>query len=247
MKRFPRSVRMRVLWRSLSIQATWNYRTLIGSGFAYALLPALRFVYRDRPADLQAAVLRHTELFNSHPYLSPLALGSVSVLEDNEPPEVVARFKSAVRGSLGTLGDRLVWAGWRPVCALLALLLFMLGAPWWVVLLAFFGIYNAGHVALRYWAWRFGFVHGKHVGEELRHTPVQKVQRSLDFAGALLVGVLLPLAIARPALPGWGGALFTVALAIAALLGLKFGGRVRTPVALVLAVATLLAMLVSAI
>jgi PTS system mannose-specific IID component len=133
------------------------------------------------------------------------------------------------------------------VCALFALLLAMLGAAWWSVLLAFLLLYNAGHVALRFWAFRFGFAHGKHVGEELRRTPVQSVQRALDAGGALLVGALLPLAIARPVLPGWSGALWTVALAVAALLGLRFGGRVRTPVALVLAIATLLAMLVSAL
>lgn len=236
-----------MLWRSFSIQGSWNYRSLIGSGFAYALLPALRYLYRDRPAELQAAVLRHTELFNSHPYLAPLALGSVSVLEQTERPEVVSRFKAAVRGSLGTLGDRLVWAGWRPVCVLFALLLTVLGAVWWSVLLAFLLVYNAGHLALRLWAFRFGFAHGKQVGEQLRKTPVQSVQRTLDAAGALLVGALLPLVIARPALPGWSGALWTVALAVAALLGLRFGGRVRTPVALVLAVATLLAILVSAL
>jgi PTS system mannose-specific IID component len=246
-KRFPARVLTSVLWRSLLVQGSWNYRSLIGNGFAYALLPVLRFLYRDRPAELAAAVKRHTELFNSHPYLSPLALGAVSTLEDVERPEVVARFKAAVRGSLGTLGDRLVWAGWRPVCALLALLLWALGAPWWVVVFTFLAIYNAGHVALRWWSFRFGFRHGKHVGEELRKTPVQKAQHALDFAGALLVGLLLPLLIARPALPGWGGAIFVAALVVAAILGLRFGGRVRTPVALVLSFATILAMLVSAL
>jgi PTS system mannose-specific IID component len=245
--RFPRAVLAKVLWRSLFVQGSWNYRTLIGSGFAYALLPLLRHIYRERPQELQAAVARHTELFNSHPYLAPMALGAVGVLEDNERPEVVTRFKSAVRGSLGTLGDRLVWAGWRPVCALFALLLVAVGAPWWVAVLAFLLIYNAGHLALRVWALRFGLAHGKQVGEQLRRTPVQKAQRTLDFAGALLVGALLPLMIARPALPGWGGALWIAALVVAAMLGLKFGGRVRTPVAIVLAIATLLALLVSAL
>jgi mannose PTS system EIID component len=243
--RFPKRVLASVLWRSLAVQGSWNYRTLIGNGFAYALLPMLRHIYKDRPAELPRALARHTDLFNSHPYLSPMALGAVSVLEDVERPEVVARFKSAVRGSLGTLGDRLVWAGWRPVCALLALLLAALEAPWWVVLIAFLGIYNAGHMALRLWSLRFGVAHGKLVGEELRKTPVQKAQRSMDFVGAMLVGTLLPLMIARPALPGWGGTAWILALVSAALLGLKFGGLVRAPVALVLAIATLLALLVS--
>jgi mannose PTS system EIID component len=244
---FPRSVLLRVLLRSLLIQGSWNYRSLIGNGFAYAMLPVLRFLYRDRPAELQAAVQRHCELFNSHPYLSPLALGAVSVLEDAERPEVVARFKSAVRGSLGTLGDRLVWAGWRPVCALFALLLVVVNVPWWVAVFAFLLIYNSGHFALRWWSFRFGLTHGKHVGEELRKKPVQKVQHWLDFAGAALVGALLPLMVARPAFPGWGGALWELALITAAVLGLRFGGRVRTPVALLLAVATIIALLVSTI
>jgi mannose/fructose/N-acetylgalactosamine-specific phosphotransferase system component IID len=245
--RFPKLVIARVLIRSLSVQGSWNYRSLIGTGFAYALMPVLRSIYRDRPAELQAAVRRHAELFNSHPYLAPLALGAVATMENDERPDVVARFKAAVRGSLGTLGDRLVWAGWRPVCALLALLLVALGADWWVAVVAFLVVYNAGHFWLRWWSFRFGLAHGKHVGEELRRIPVQKVQRTLDFAGAMLVGALLPLVIVRPALPGWGGALWTAALVIAALLGLRFGGRVRTPVALVLSIATLLALLVSAV
>ncbi len=245
MKRFPRTVLTSVLWRSLLVQGSWNYRSLIGNGFAYALLPVLRFIYHDRPAELAAAVKRHTELFNSHPYLSPLALGAVSTLEDTESPDVVARFKAAVRGSLGTLGDRLVWAGWRPVCALLALLLVALGAVWWVVVAAFLLIYNAGHFALRFWSFRFGFRHGKHVGEELRKTPVQKTQHTLDAAGAFLIGILLPLSIAHPALPGLGGAFFLAALVVAALLGIRYGGRVRTPVALVLSLATVVALLAS--
>lgn len=247
MRTFPHSVVARVLLRSLLIQGSWNYRSLIGNGFAYAILPALRYIYRGRPAELQAAVTRHTELFNSHPYLSPLALGAVSVLEDVEAPEVVARFKSAVRGSLGTLGDRLVWSGWRPVCALFALLLVALGASWWIALLAFLVIYNTGHFALRWSSFRFGLMYGKQVGEQLRKKPVQKAQHALDFAGALLIGVLLPLMIARPVFPGWGGAFWTAALALAAVLGLRFGGRVRTPVALVLSIATIIALLVSAL
>lgn len=247
MRGFPRTVLLHVFLRSLLIQGSWNYRSLIGNGFAYAILPVLRVIYRDRPAELQASVARHSELFNSHPYLSPLALGAVSVLEDVERPEVIGRFKSAVRGSLGTLGDRLVWSGWRPVCALFALLLAALATPWWFVLIAFLVIYNAGHFALRWWSFRFGLTHGKHVGEELRKKPVQRAQRMLDFTGALMVGALLPLMIARPAFPGWGGAFWTVALSFGAILGMRYGVRVRTPVAVVLSLATILALLVSAL
>ena len=244
MTRYSRGVLARVFLRSFAIQGSWNYRSLIGSGFGYALLPVLRTLYRE-PAELRNAVRRHTELFNSHPYLSPLALGAVAVLEAEESPEVVGRFKAAVRGSLGTLGDRLVWSGWRPLCALAALIIAALGAPWWASVAAYFVVYNIGHIGLRVYAFKLGLTHGKRVGEELRHSPLQRAHSWLDVAGATLVGVLLPLTVSRPIFPGWGGAFWTLALIGAAALGLIFGGRVRTPVALVLAGATVVALLVS--
>ncbi|MGH7481021.1 MAG: PTS system mannose/fructose/sorbose family transporter subunit IID, partial [Longimicrobiales bacterium] len=135
-----------ILLRSLMIQASWNYRTLLGTGFAFALLPVLRRLYGDGEP-LDRAVRRHAALFNSHPYLSPMALGAVARLEaDGEPEAVIERFKNAVRGSLGTLGDRLIWAGWRPVCLLAALTLFAAGLDGWVAALVFLGLYNAGHI-----------------------------------------------------------------------------------------------------
>lgn len=247
MKRYPRAVLASVLLRSFAIQGSWNYRSLIGSGFAFALLPVLRVLYGNDPAKLRAAVQRHTELFNSHPYLSPLALGAVAILESEEPPEVVSRFKAAVRGSLGTLGDRLIWSGWRPVCALAALTLAALGAPWWASVATYLVCYNIGHLLLRLYSFRLGFQYAKRVGEELKRSPLHNANAPLDVAGALLVGIMLPLTVARPIFPGWGGALWTVALIGAAALGLVFGGRVRTPVALVLAGATVVALFVSVV
>ena len=247
MTNYSRTVLAQVWLRSFTIQGSWNYRSLIGSGFAFALLPVLRVLYRDDREKLHAAVQRHTELFNSHPYLSPLALGAVAVLEAEEQPEVVSRFKAAVRGSLGTLGDQLVWAGWRPVCALAALTIAALGGKWWASLLTYLVCYNVGHIALRVYAFKLGLHHGKRVGEELKRSPLNRMHSWLDVAGALLVGVMLPLTVARPIFPGWGGALWSVALIGAAVLGLVFGGRVRTPVAMVLAGATVVALLVSAL
>lgn len=246
MRNFSRGVLTRVLLRSFAIQGSWNYRSLIASGFTYALLPALRVLYRDEPQRLHDAVRRHhTELFNSHPYLSPLALGAVAVLEVEESSETVSRFKAAVRGSLGTLGDRLIWSGWRPVCALAALTLASLGAAWWACVGVYFVVYNVGHIGLRLYSFRLGLDHGKRVGEQLKKSSLQKANSWLDVTGALLVGFMLPLIVSSPVFPGWGGTFWTAALIGGAVLGLVFGGRVRTPVALVLAAATVVALLVS--
>jgi PTS system mannose-specific IID component len=221
--------------RSLAIQGSWNYRTLIGTGFAFALMPALRAIYAGRPVELEDAIDRHRQLFNSHPYLVGVALGAVARLEvEGVEPGTIDRFKSAVRGSLGGLGDGLIWAGWRPLWAMIALLLLMLGAAWWVVVLVFLVGYNVGTLALRGWGFHIGYHHGREVARQLRRAHVANLQDRLADAGAVAIGVLLPmLVVASPAgdLPG----LPWLALAVGgALLGIRFGNNVRATVVLVL-------------
>ncbi|MGH7551559.1 MAG: PTS system mannose/fructose/sorbose family transporter subunit IID, partial [Longimicrobiales bacterium] len=175
-----RRARLEMFARSFAIQGSWNYRTLIGNGFAFALLPALREIFRGRPADFHAAVERHTRIFNSHPYLVGLALGAVARLEaEGATPAVVDRFKSAVRGSLGSLGDRLIWAGLRPATGLLALALLFAGLPWWLAVLVFLSVYNIGHVALRIWGFQLGFRYGKSVGEHVSRSHLAEAQAGI--------------------------------------------------------------------
>ncbi len=104
MSTLSRRTRLALFLRSFSVQGSWNYQTLIGTGFAFLLLPALRRVYRGEEEALREAVARHSELFNSHPYLVTVAAGAVARLEEERtPPEVIRRFKSALRGCLGSL------------------------------------------------------------------------------------------------------------------------------------------------
>jgi PTS system mannose-specific IID component len=224
-------VRLAMFARSFAIQGSWNFRTLIGTGFAFALLPALRARMPGSPQDVDAAAIRHTELFNSHPYLVGVALGAVCRSEDETTdPRVVERFKSALRGSLGGMGDSLIWAGLRPMCALLGIALVFAGTPWWVGPLVFLVAYNIGHVALRVWGFRIGFRHGLHVGERLKRSRLNDTQQNLTRAGAFVLGLALPLMLARDAAAplGWP---WVVTGAILVVLGLRFGAALRTPIA----------------
>jgi len=233
------------------VQGSWNYRTLIGGGFGFALLPVLRLVYgRDRER-LRAAIERHTALFNCHPYLASLALGAVTALEvEGEDAVVVERFKTALRGSLGMLGDRLVWVGWRPVCLLVGMSISLAGAPWWVGALVFLALYNAGHLALRIWGFRLGLNYPRSIGERLRQAPLVRIQEWLMGAGAFLIGLVLPLVIVgapardrlqlASALPeSW----WWIVGAAGAALGVWLGGRARTIAAVALAAFTVLGLI----
>lgn len=221
-----------VLFRALAVQGSWNYETLSGAGFAFVILPTLRRIHGADHEALEAALRRHEGPFNSHPYLAPLAIGAVIRMEeDEEEPAVIARFKAALRGSLGTLGDQLVWAGWRPVCLLGALTLLLLGASWWMTLLAFLVVYNIGHAGMMYWGLSVGLAEGRGVAERLRGS-VRSTQPRLMAAGAFLAGIVMILVVAEgvPGLgfdPSW---LWALAATAGVAAGARWGERAR-PVA----------------
>jgi PTS system mannose-specific IID component len=207
------------------VQGSWNYQTLIGTGLAFVLVPALRHVYADDPAKLREALARHAALFNAHPYLAGVAAGALARLEaDGVPPEIIDRFKSAVRGSLGSMGDRLVWLTWRPACALLMVALLLAGAGWWVAVLAFLVAYNALHLWMRTWGLHAGWRDGLQVARALREAPFERLGDRAGDAGAVLSGFAAVLAI------GWGGERgipYAAVGALALAAGIMLGPRVR--------------------
>lgn len=214
-----------VMIRALAVQGSWNYETLTGTGFGFAILPALRATFED-PQALEEAILRHEGPFNSHPYLAPLALGAVIRMEmDGEDPAVIDRFKAALRGPLGTLGDQLVWTGVRPVFLLFALTLILAGVPWWAAVAAFLCLYNAVHVGLMVWGFRVGLDEGRQVAERLRHTVISRVHPKLMAAGAFMAGIVIALVVTRGVAamgePGW----YWTALAMLAVAAGAAGGR----------------------
>jgi PTS system mannose-specific IID component len=244
----PFSTRLSAFLRSFAIQGSWNYRTMLGGGFAFALLPVLRRVFEG--ARLQEAVRRHTEHFNAHPYLAALAVGATAKLEsEGSDPELVRRFKLAIKGPLGGLGDALVWAAWLPTCALLGLVAFFAGAPPWVCVLLFLVPYNLGHLGLRMWGFNAGLTWGHDVGKVLRDAALGHRAEWVSRGGALLLGALAGLLLTVE--PGRtdgairGGALEPLWLVLAAgafSLGLLGGARAWRPAAMV-AVGTVVSIL----
>lgn len=197
MTRLPKLVALRVLLRSLTVQGSWNYETLIGTGFAFTVLPVLRFLYPADAEAFRAALVRHTEVFNSHPYLATVAVGAVSRLEaEGADPLIIQRFKSALRGSLGSLGDQLVWTAWKPATVLVGLALVLAGATWWLGIAVFLIAYNVLHLGLRAWGLSVGAASGLEVGKVLRDAPIQKIARRAGDIGALFGGFALVVATA---------------------------------------------------
>ena len=190
---------LNVFTRMLAIQGSWNYENLIGNGIGFCVEPALRLLPGGPhgPA-FKAAMTRQGAYFNAHPYLASVAVGALARAElSGVPAERIERFRTALCGPLGSVGDRLVWAGWLPFCSLTALVAFGVGARPAAIVTIFLVMYNAGHLALRAWGLHVGWTRGLGVASALGNPVLRKGPAHMARAAAAAAGVALPLVAAR--------------------------------------------------
>jgi len=212
----------RALLRLFAVQGSYNYERLLGVGVGVAEEPLLRDLGDTR---YRPAVARGAHFFNAHPYLIGLAIGAAARAEhDGATPDQIERLREALCGPLGSLGDRLVWAGWLPFLSALTLAAIALGAGW-IAVAAFLIVYNIGHVALRWWALKAGWTHGVRVSVALHHPALQKAGALLGPAMAFAVGAALPLTAAYLTAPfdSWARAALAIVAALS-FLALRFKG-----------------------
>lgn len=197
--RVPYLTRMSIGLRLFAVQGSWNYEILIGNGIGFCVEPALRLLPGGRGGErYRGALARQSRYFNAHPYLASVAVGALARAElDGVDPARIERFRIALAGPLGSVGDRLVWSGWLPLCSLLALGAYGVGGSAGLVVALFLIAFNAGHLVLRAWGLRAGFARGTDVAKSLASPLLRRAPEWIDRAGALLAGIAIPTAVER--------------------------------------------------
>jgi len=209
--------------RLLAVQGSWNYETLMGTGIGFAIEPALRRLKDGlRSPRYRPALARNSRYFNAHPYLAGIAVGALARAElDGEDAERIERFRTALAGPLGSVGDRLVWASWLPLCSLIGLGLYGLGAGPVAVVATFLVLYNSGHLLLRLWGLELGLNRGLKVASGLANPVLRQGPRVIGQFAALVAGLSLPLVLHR--IIGPGRILFAGVVLAAAAGGMLIG------------------------
>ncbi|MGK2934634.1 MAG: PTS system mannose/fructose/sorbose family transporter subunit IID [Gemmatimonadaceae bacterium] len=210
--RVPFMTRLVTWLRLFAVQGSWNYEILLGNGIGFCAEPALRLLPGGHGGDkYRRALARQSRYFNAHPYLASVAVGALTRAELEEvDPAKIERFRTALAGPLGSVGDRLIWSGWLPLCSLLALGAYGVGGSAGLVVALFLIAYNAGHVAIRAWGLKVGFSQGTEVAKSLASPLLRRAPEWLDRAGALLAGIAVPTAVQRAV--GIGGEVSAVAI-----------------------------------
>ncbi|MGF6560880.1 PTS system N-acetylgalactosamine-specific IID component [Erwinia aphidicola] len=178
----------RVAWRSMLLQASFNYERMQACGWLYGLLPALKKIHRN-PRDLARAMKGHMGFFNTHPFLVTFVIGIVLAMErSKQDVNSIQSTKIAVGAPLGGIGDAMFWLTLLPICggigASLALQGSILGA------LLFLLMFNVVHLSLRFglahYAWRMGVA-----AIPLIKANTRKVSHAASIVGMTVIGALV--------------------------------------------------------
>ena len=120
-----------IFFRSFFVQSGWNYKSLLSIGFCFAIVPVAKKLFKNDVKKYNQFVKRHLGFFNAHPYFTSYALGAVARLEEeiavnNSSDAHLEKFKNALIGPLGALGDQLFWATVKPATFTIGVLGFLL-------------------------------------------------------------------------------------------------------------------------
>lgn len=251
----PERERESLFWRSMLIQAGWNFEGMQNLGFLYAIEPGLARVHRD-PERFKRAQMRHMGFFNTQPYMAGFALGATLNLEEDvarateDSQEAAAiqrveRLKRALGSALAALGDPFYWGTLRPATAAWTLVawtgLWTLDAPSPVAFGTALGLaaFNAPALWTRWTGPRLGYERGEGLPAELKRLgwPEKAVLvRRIGLLGAALAAAA---ALVVPPLGGTPNALNAAVLAAAFVLRIRGVASLRVYVALAVASAAL--------
>ena len=211
---------LRMLMRSLFLQSAWNYERMQNLGFVYAIAPVLKELYTDKE-ERRRALMRHLELFNTHPILAAPIIGASAHLErgirdGRVRPEAVHSLKLGLMGSYGAIGDSFFWASFRPLSALLGVTLFLEGLTLAPIIFLIF--YNLVHLWFRGLGLMRGYEEGPEVVEVIRGWDFPKLTRRVRIVIIFIAAFSLSLVLREVVQRGapipllWGGGLLASVL-----------------------------------
>lgn len=178
----------RIAWRSLLLQASFNYERMQGCGWLYSLLPALKKIHTDK-RDLARAMKGHMGFFNTHPFLVTFVMGIVLAMErTKQSVNSIQSTKLAVGSPLGGIGDAMFWLTLLPICggigASLALQGSILGA------IVFLLLFNVVHFALRFGLAHYSYRMGVAAIPVIKAN-TRKVGHAASIVGMTVIGALV--------------------------------------------------------
>ena len=189
-----KSDRQKVWWRSTFLQGSWNYERMQNLGWAYSLIPALKKLYTKKE-DQAAALERHLEFFNTHPYVAAPILGVTLALEEEKAngasidDAAIQGVKIGMMGPLAGIGDPVFWFTVRPILGALGASLAASGNI--IGPLLFFVLWNAIRMAFLWYTQELGYKAGSEITKDMSGGILQDITKGASILGMFILAVLV--------------------------------------------------------
>lgn len=186
--------RLAVAWRSTFIQGSWNYERMQNGGWAFSMIPAIKKLYKTKE-ERSAALKRHLEFFNTHPYIASPILGVTLALEEERangaPVDDVAiqGVKVGMMGPLAGVGDPVFWFTVRPMLGALGASLAMGGNILGPII--FILGWNIIRWAFMWYTQEFGYKAGSKITDDLSGGLLQDVTKGASILGMFVLAALV--------------------------------------------------------
>ena len=186
--------RISVWLRSTFLQGSWNYERMQNGGWAFAMIPAIKRLYKTKE-ERSAALKRHLEFFNTHPYVASPILGVTLALEEErsngtEVDDITIQgVKVGMMGPLAGIGDPVFWLTVRPILGALGASIAINGNILGPII--FFVAWNLIRMAFTWYTQEFGYKVGSSITDDLSGGLLQDITRGASILGMFILGALV--------------------------------------------------------
>ena len=189
-----KSDRIKVFNRHQLLQGSWNYERMQNGGWCYSIIPAIKKLYKSKE-DRSAALKRHMEFYNTHPYLSSPVMGVTLAMEEERAngteieDKAINSVKVGMMGPLAGVGDPVFWFTARPIIGALGASMALSGNPLGPII--FFVVWNLMRMVFEWKTQEFGYKAGSAITDDLSGTMMQDVTRGASMLGMFVLGSLI--------------------------------------------------------
>ncbi len=174
-------------YRSVFLQASFNYERMQAGGWTLAMLPALQKIYKDDKQGLAAAMTDNMQFINTHPVLVPFLMTLLLSLEENGADRsLIKGIKVGLFGPLAGIGDAIFWFTVLPIMAGISSSFALQGNILGPII--FFAVY-VGIFMLRFPLAKAGYNLGTSALDSLRESS-KKLSRAATILGTTVIGAL---------------------------------------------------------
>jgi len=183
-----------LFFRSLALEANFNFETWQNTGFAFTIIPVLKRLYHTKQS-MAAALKRHLQFFNTSPYGCTLIFGITAAMEEQNSQdkdfdkESINSVKLGLMGPLAGVFDSLFWGTFKVIAAGVGTSLAIKGNVLGPLL--FILIFNVPHLLLRYNLTFTGYRAGTKFLQNLaKNNVMDRLTKGASILGLMVVGAM---------------------------------------------------------